>query len=80
LVIWVDSPGYGRDTIQATLLDDVGYQVCPQFPVSTAPATKYGLSVAQAASGLTALAWTDDRIGNNGIYVQNINADCSLGK
>ena len=36
--------------------------------------------VAQAASGLTALAWTDDRIGNNGIYVQNINADCSLGK
>lgn len=80
LVTWVDSPGYGLDTIQATVLDGVGYQVCPQFPVSTAPATKYGLSVATAPSGLTAVAWADNRIGNNSIYMQNINSNCTLGR
>jgi hypothetical protein len=30
-------------------------------------------------SGLSALAFEDDRIGNNGIYIQNVNRDCSLG-
>jgi hypothetical protein len=32
------------------------------------------------ASGLAALAFEDDRIGNNGIYIQNVNRDCSLGQ
>ena len=32
---------------------------------------------ADAADG--APAWTDDRIGNNGIYAQNVNQNCSLG-
>lgn len=80
LIFWVDSPGYGMDTIQAIQLDGNGKTSCGQFAVSTAPATKYGLSVATAPSGLTAVAWADDRIGNNSIYVQNVNPDCSLGK
>jgi hypothetical protein len=32
------------------------------------------------SSGLSALAFEDDRIGNNGIYIQNVNRDCSLGQ
>jgi len=32
------------------------------------------------ATGLSAIAFEDDRIGNNGIYIQNVNGDCSLGQ
>jgi hypothetical protein len=79
LVLWVDSPGYGLSTMQAAKLDGKGNVLCAPFPVSSAPANKYGLSVATARSGLTAVAWTDDRIGNNSIYIQNVNPNCSLG-
>jgi hypothetical protein len=79
LVLWVDSPGYGLSTMQAAKLDGKGNVRCAPFPISSAPANKYGLSVATSRSGLTAVAWTDDRIGNNSIYIQNVNPNCSLG-
>ena len=79
MVLWVDSPGYGLSTMRAAKLDGKGNVLCAPFPVSSAPANKYGLSVATARSGLTAVAWTDDRIGNNSIYIQNVNPNCSLG-
>jgi hypothetical protein len=79
LVFWVDSPGYGADTIQAIKLNGLGRKFCSQFAVSTAPATKYGLAVATASSARTAVVWADDRIGNNAIYIQNVNPDCTLG-
>ncbi len=79
LVFWVDSPGYGLSTMQAAKLNGQGKAMCAPFAVSSAPSDKYGLSVATAPSGLTAVAWTDDRIGNNAIYIQNVNPDCSLG-
>jgi hypothetical protein len=56
-----------------------GHEQCAPFAVSSAPSDKYGLSVATAPSGLTAVAWTDDRIGNNAIYIQNVNSNCTLG-
>lgn len=80
LVFWVDSSGYGMSTMQATRIGSTGSTFCAQFPVSSAPSNKYGLSYATARSGLTAVAWTDDRIGNNAIFIQNINSDCTLGK
>jgi hypothetical protein len=80
LVLWVDSPGYGLSTLQAVKLDGKGNLRCAQFPVSSAPANKYGLSLATTRSGETAVAWTDDRIGNNAIYIQNVNHNCSLGR
>ena len=80
LVFWVDSPGYSLSTMQAAKLDGKGNVLCAPFPVSSAPANKYGLSVATARSGLTAVAWADDRIGNNSIYIQNVNSNCSLGQ
>jgi hypothetical protein len=80
LVFWVDSPGYGLSTMQAAKLDGKGNVLCAPFPVSSAPANKYGLSLATARSGLTAVAWADDRIGNNSIYIQNVNPNCSLGQ
>jgi hypothetical protein len=79
MVLWVDSPGYGLSTMRAAKLDGKGNVLCAPFTVSSAPANKYGLSVATARSGLTAVAWTDDRIGNNSIYIQNVNPNCSLG-
>jgi len=79
LVFWNDSPGYGSGTIQAIKLDGTGATVCPQFGVSTASSDKSRLAAGIASSGLTALAWEDDRNGENDIYIQNVNADCTLG-
>ncbi len=80
LVFWVDSPGYGMSTMQAAKLAGSGKVTCAPFAVSSAPSDKYGLSLNTAPSGLAAVAWTDDRIGNNAIYIQNVNPDCSLGQ
>ena len=79
LVFWVDSPGFGAGTIQAIKLDGTGSTVCSQFPVSTVSADKSRLVAALAPSGLAALAWEDDRNGENDIYIQNVNPDCTLG-
>ena len=79
LVFWVDSPGFGTGTIQAIKLDGTGSTICSQFPVSSASSDKSRLAAGLAPSGLAALAWEDDRNGENDIYVQNVNPDCSLG-
>ena len=79
LVFWFDQPGYGSGTIQATKLDGTGSTVCAQFGVSTASADKIRLYGGIASSGLAALAWEDDRNGENDIYIQNVNPDCTLG-
>lgn len=80
LVFWVDTVGYGDATIQATLLNDSGVAVCSQFVVSSTPSNKYALAATTNPSGAAALVWTDDRIGNNGIYIQNVNPNCTLGQ
>ena len=79
LVFWVDQDDSGLGTIQATRLGDKGRVLCAQFPVSSTPASRFGLVANVAPSGLAALAWADNRIGNNAIYIQNVNPDCSLG-
>jgi hypothetical protein len=79
LVFWVDQNTLGQGTIQATRLNERGHVLCKQFPVSSTPATRFGLVTGVAPSGLAALAWADNRIGNNAIYIQNVNPDCSLG-
>jgi len=80
LTFWVDQPSFGSGTIEAIKLDAGGATVCPQFAVSSVSSDKSRLVAAQSTGGITALAFEDDRIGNNGIYIQNVNADCSLGK
>jgi len=79
-VFWVDQQGFGSATIQAVRLNRKGKVVCSQFPVSSLPANKSGLSAGISRSGLAALAFEDDRLGSNGIYIQNVNRDCSLGQ
>src|SRR5579862_121008 len=79
LVFWVDSPGFGTGTIQAIKLDGTGSAVCSQFAVSTASANKSRLAAGLASSGLSALTWEDDRNGENDIFIQNVNPDCTLG-
>ena len=80
LVFWVDQPSFTSSTIQATKLDGTGATVCAQFPVSTTPVTPFGLVAGITKSGIAALAWADSRIGNNAIYIQNVNPDCTLGQ
>ncbi len=80
LAFWVDQVTYGSATIQAAKLDGNGKTVCAQFPVSSYSADKARLAAGIAPSGLAAVAFEDDRIGNNGIYIQNVNSDCSLGQ
>jgi hypothetical protein len=80
LAFWFDQPSFGSGTIQAVKLDASGTFVCPQFPVSTASADKSRLFAGIASSGLAALAWQDDRNGENDIFIQNVNPDCSLGQ
>jgi hypothetical protein len=80
LAFWVDQVGLGNATIQATRLNRQGKVVCQQFPVSSLPANKARLASDIASSGLSAVAFEDDRIGNNGIYIQNVNRNCSLGQ
>jgi len=72
---------YGNASIQATRLTDDGGVKCAQFPVSTAISNK-GRPDADIvrATGLSAIAFEDDRLGSNGIYIQNVNGDCSLGQ
>ncbi len=79
LVFWVDMQSFGSSTIQAARLNDSGTTVCPQFPVSSVLSDKSRLVAAIAPSNIAAVAFEDDRTGNNGIYIQNVNPDCSLG-
>jgi hypothetical protein len=79
LVYWVDQVGYGDATIQATKLSDSGSVTCSQFVVSSTPANKSRLVATTAPGGFSALAFEDDHIGNNGIYIQNVNPNCTLG-
>ena len=81
LAFWIDMVAYGNASIQATRLTDDGGVKCAQFPVSTAISNK-GRPDADIvrATGLSAIAFEDDRLGSNGIYIQNVNGDCSLGQ
>jgi hypothetical protein len=81
LMYWIDMKGFGNASIQAVRLYGSGKYKCGQFPVATAMSNK-GRPAAGivTSSGLSALAFEDDRIGNNGIYIQNVNRDCSLGQ
>ena len=81
LAFWIDMKSAGDESIQAARLEDNGKLKCAQFPVSTAVSNK-GRPAADivTATDLSAIAFEDDRIGNNGIYIQNVNRDCSLGQ
>ena len=80
LAFWVDQVGFGSATIQATRLNGLGKVVCQQFPVSSLPANKARLSSGIVSSGVAAVAFEDDRTGNNGIYIQDVKGNCSLGQ
>ena len=80
LVFWIDSSGFGASTMQAIRLGSSGHPICAQFPVSTALSNKYGLAWNTTPWGLTAVAWADDRIGNNAIYIQDVKKNCTLGQ
>ncbi len=66
-------------TIQAIKLDGSGNTLCAKFPISSTPSDKSRLVANIASSGLSAFAFEDNRNGENDIYIQNVNPDCTLG-
>jgi hypothetical protein len=79
-IFWVDEPGFDSDTMDAARLDGSGNLTCPITPISTVVSGKSRPAAGIGPSGLSALAWQDDRItGDGNIYLQNVNTDCSLG-
>ena len=78
-VFWVDQQVTQVGTIQGVRLDNAGNITCSQFAVSSTLAEKSRPWPRQASNGNTAIAFQDYRMGNSGIYIQNVNPDCSLG-
>jgi hypothetical protein len=79
LAAWFDQSATGNGPINAIKLDGSGNTVCPQFAISSASSDKSRLTANIASSGLSAFAFEDNRNGENDIYIQNVNPDCTLG-
>lgn len=80
LAFWLHTPAGQQGSIQAIKLDAAGSTLCPQFAVSTRPATKSRLESAAAPSGQTLLAWEEEgATQGSDIYTQSVRADCKLG-
>ncbi len=79
VVFWTDETGFAQDTIYAQRVGAGGGPVCATFPVSTLLAIKSGTEASIDPAGMTVAAWQQGDFGSADVYVQNINADCSLG-
>jgi hypothetical protein len=79
MAFWVDEVNFGSDTLKAVRLDNSGNTVCSPFPVSSLSSGKSRLFAGINNSGLATVAWEDSRSGDQNIYIQNVNDDCSLG-
>src|SRR5579863_7278488 len=81
LAFWIDQQVTGNGTMQAERLEKSGKAKCAQFPVATAMSGKdRPVAGIVTATDLSAIAFEDNRLGSNGIYIQNVNRDCSLGQ
>jgi len=78
-VFWIDEDQFQNGTIQGVKLDTNGAYLCSQFAVSSLQVTKSRPATAQASNGNTVVGFQDYRNGSSGIYIQNINPDCTLG-
>jgi len=79
LVFWVDEASFGADVMNAVRLDTAGKQSCTPFPVSSISSGKSRPAAGIASSGKAAVVWQDSRTGDENIYIQDVNPDCSLG-
>lgn len=89
-VFWSAIPSFGQDRLYGARLDGSGAVDIPAFDVASTPSAKSRLVVATSgpATGVpgpralppfSLLAWGDARDDGGDIYVQNVNADGSLG-
>ena len=79
MVFWVDESGFGSDVMKGVRLDAAGNQACSIFPVSSLVSGKSRLAAGISASGQAAVVWEDSRSGDQNIFIQDVNPDCSLG-
>lgn len=81
LLAWVEKLAEGDQRVWIRKLAADGTdRWAPQLAVSSAAGAKSRLTLALLHGGTAALAWQDTRGGSEDIYLQNVNADGSLGK
>src|SRR5262249_44575530 len=60
-------------------IDSHGNEACDIFPVSSLVSGKSRLAAGISPSGQAAVVWEDSRSGDQNIFIQDVNADCTLG-
>ena len=78
-VYWSAAPSFGQDRLYGAHLDTNGTIDITTFDVASTPSVKSRLDVEASSTGVSILAWSDQRSDGGDIYAQNVNADGSLG-
>jgi hypothetical protein len=80
-VFWIRTISFNDQDILAARFDASGNPVWSpaQLAVATTPSGKSRPGVAGGDNPFAVLAWSDNRAGNDDIFVQNANADGTLG-
>lgn len=81
VLTYVETIEHNRQHIWARRIDEDGDAAWPEGRVtlSTAESAKSKLAAARRRAGHLVAAWSDTRSGDQDIFVQNLNADGSLG-
>ncbi len=81
LLAYAEKLAEGDQRLWIRRLDAAGDSVwsAERVAVSTVPSAKSRLTMAISRAGFAVLGWQDSRAGSEDIFVQNVNADGSLG-
>jgi hypothetical protein len=82
MVFFVEELGIGNDRLFATLIDKNGTAVWSPaiITASSASSSKSRLETTLSTDGMALLTWSDDRVGDDDVFVQNVHGDSSLGR
>lgn len=78
-VFWKEVPSLGQDVIKGRHLDASGATDIATFDVASTPSEKTRMTAILGSTGQALLAWTDALVDAGDIYMQNVNANGSLG-
>jgi len=78
-VFWVQSHAFERDSVFGARLNSAGVIDVAPFSVASTPSGKSRMVMARSSAGFAVLAWSDTRADKGDIFVQNVNADGTLG-
>ena len=78
-VFWSSAASFGQDVLSGMRLTASGSPDLGTIAVSSTTSDKLRLFLAKSTRGVAFLAWTDARIDEGDILVQNVNPDGTLG-